>query len=164
MATTPLPQRRDFHALEARRLRAGRLFAKGARQADVVHQLRVSRQTASRWYQVWQRDGEAGLRGAGRAGRKPRLDAADLKRLETALLEGPTAWGFPTHLWTLQRIATVIRQLFHVRYSVPQTWRLLRQLGWSRQRPARRARERNEAAIARWRRTTWPRIKKGHSG
>jgi transposase len=164
MATTPLSPRRDIRTLEARRLRAARLFAKGARQAAVVHRLRVSRQTASRWYQAWHRDGEAGLRSAGRAGRKPRLDAAALKRLEAALLDGPTAWGFPTHLWTLQRIATVIGKLFQVRYSVPQTWRLMRQLGWSRQRPARRARERDEAAIARWTRTTWPRIKKGRSG
>lgn len=164
MATTLLPRRRNFPALEARRLRAARLFAKGARQADAVHRLRVSRQTASRWYQAWRRDGEAGLRGAGRAGRKPRLDAAALKRLEAALLQGPTAWGFATHLWTLQRIALVIGKLFHVRYSVPQTWRLLHQLGWSRQRPARRARERDEPTIARWVRTTWPRIKKGRSG
>lgn len=141
-----------------------RWFAKGVRQADVVHRLGVSRQTASRWYQAWRRDGEAGLRGAGRAGRKPRLDAAALRRLEAALLDGPTAWGFTTHLWTLQRIAIVIWKLFRVRYSIAQTWRLLRQLGWSRQRPARRARERDEAAITRWRRTTWPQVKKGRSG
>lgn len=164
MATIFSPRRRNFSALETRRRRAARLFAKGARQADVVHRLCVSRQTASRWYQAWRRDGEAGLRGAGRAGRKPRLDAAALRRLEAALLQGPTAWGFATHLWTLQRIATVIGKRFHVHYSVPQTWRLLRQLGWSRQRPARRARERNEAAIARWVRTTWPRGRKTPTG
>lgn len=164
MATTLLPRRRNFRALEARRRRAARLFATGARQADIVHRLRVSRQTASRWYQAWRQDGEAGLRGAGRAGRKPRLDAAARDRLEAALLEGPTAWDFATHLWTLKRVAHVIWKLFHVRYSVPQTWRLLRQLGWSRQRPARRARERNDAAIARWVRMTWPQIKKKPNG
>jgi len=164
MATTLLPRRRNFTALESRRLHAGRLFAKGYHQADIVHRLRVSRQTASRWYQAWQRAGEAGLRGAGRAGRKPRLNAAALDRLEVALLQGPTAWGFTTHLWTLERVAQVIWQLYHVRYSVPQTWRLLRQLGWSRQRPARRARGRNEAAIARWVHTTCPRIKKKPNG
>ncbi len=156
--------RRDFTALEARRRRAGRLFAHGHRQAEVVHRLDVSRQTASRWYGAWRRDGEAGLRGAGRAGRKPRLDAAALERVEAALLQGPTAWGFTTHLWTLQRVTVVIWTLFHVRYSVPQTWRVLRQLGWSRQRPARRARERDDAAIARWVRTTWPRLKKKPNG
>jgi transposase len=154
---TTLRPRRDFKALDARRQRAARLLAQGHRQADIVHRLHVSRQTASRWDQAWRRHGTAGLRGAGRAGRKPRLTA-------TALLHGPTAWGFATHLWTLQRVATVIWKLCRVRYSVPQTWRILRQLGWSRQRPARRARERDDAAIARWVRTTWPAIKKGPNG
>jgi transposase len=159
MAPT-LRTRRDFAALEARRQRAAQLFARGQRQADIVRELRVSRETASRWYDAWRAHGAAGLRGAGRAGRKPRLDAAALQRLEAALLRGPTAWGFPTHLWTLQRIVTVIWKVSHVRYSVPQAWRLLRQLGWSRQRPARQAKERDPEAVARWIRTTWPRVKK----
>ncbi|MHB8732711.1 MAG: winged helix-turn-helix domain-containing protein [bacterium] len=159
MAPT-LRTRRDFSALEARRQHAARLFAAGQRQADVVHQLRVSRETASRWYAAWRTHGAAGLRGAGRAGRKPRLDAAALARLEAALVRGPTAWGFPTHLWTLQRIALVIWKVCHVRYSVPQAWRVVHQLGWSRQRPTRQARERDPIAVAHWMRTTWPRVKK----
>jgi len=92
MTTTLLPQRRNFTALESRRFRAGQLFAKGYHQADIVRGLRVSRQTASRWYQAWQRVGDAGLRGAGRAGRNPRLNAAVRDRLEVALVQGPTAW------------------------------------------------------------------------
>jgi transposase len=66
------------------------------------------------------------------------------------LLRGPRAWGFRTELWTLQRIAQVIGQVAHVRYSVSQTWRVLQQLGWRRQRPARQAQERDEETIARW--------------
>ncbi len=66
------------------------------------------------------------------------------------MLRGPRAWGFRTELWTLERVAQVIEKVGHVRYSLSQTWRVLRQLGWSRQRPARRAKERDEAAIARW--------------
>ena len=72
-------------------------------------------------------------------------------RLVAALLEGPTAWGFRTDLWTLKRVGQVIAKTCHVSYSVPQVWRVLGQLGWSRQRPDRRARERNERAIRRWR-------------
>jgi len=155
-----LGPRRDFAALEVRRLRAAHLFARGERQAGVVRQLRVSRETASRWYEAWRTHGAAGLRGAGRAGRKPRLDPTALQRLEAALIRGPTEWGFPTHLWTLQRIVTVIWKVSHVRYSVPQAWRVLRQLGWSRQRPTRQAKERDAAAVAHWVRTTWPRVKK----
>lgn len=159
MERRPRP-RRDFAALEARRRQAAGLFARGHRQADVVRHLKVSRQTASRWYHAWRRAGPAGLHGAGRAGRKPRLDDAALRRVEAALLDGPAAWGFRTHLWTLARVAHVIWKTCQVRYSLAQTWRLLRHLGWSRQRPARRARERDERAIARWIRHRWPRIKK----
>lgn len=120
----------------------------------------VSRQTASRWYHAWRQQGRAGLKGAGRAGRKPRLDASALQRVEAALLQGAEAWGFRTHLWTLDRVAQVIWKTCHVQYSLPQTWRLLGQLGWSRQRPARRAKERDDRATARWTKREWPRIKK----
>lgn len=156
----PTLRTRDFAALEARRQRAAQLFAQGQRQAEVVRRLRVSRKTVSRWYDAWQAHGAAGLRGAGRAGRKPRLDATALRRLEAALVRGPTEWGFPTDLWTLQRIVTVIWKVCHVRYSVPQAWRVLRQLGWSRQRPTRQAKERDPAAVAHWIRTIRPRVKK----
>ena len=155
-----LRPRRDFAALEARRFKAAALFAQGHPPATVVHRLQVSWQTASRWYHTWRRQGRQGLRAAGRAGRKPRLDASARRELTTALLKGPTAWGFATNLWTLERVATVIARRFHVRYSLAQTWRLLGQLGWSRQRPARRAQERDEAAIAHGVRVRWPRIKK----
>jgi transposase len=152
--------RRDFTALEARRMQAAQWFAQGHPPATVVHCLRVSWQTASRWYHTWKRHGRSGLRGARRAGRKPRLDARAHRALTAALLAGARSWGFPTDLWTLQRVAAVIARKFHVRYSLAQTWRLLGQLGWSRQRPARRARERDEAAIARWVRVRWPQVKK----
>ncbi len=157
---TTLRPRRDFAALEARRFEAARLFAQGHPQAEVVRRFHVSRPTAHRWYQAWRRWGAAGLKGAGRAGRKPRLSAAARQRLEAALLRGPGAWGFRTELWTLGRIAQVIRKTCHVGLSLSQTWRVLQQLGWSRQRPARRAKERDEEAIARWVRRRWPRVKK----
>lgn len=157
---TNLQPRRDFAALEARRLAAAKLFAQGHPQAEVVRRFHVSRPTAHRWYRAWRRRGALGLKGAGRAGRKPRLSAAGRQRLEAALLRGPHAWGFRTELWTLGRIAQVIRKTCHVGFSLSQTWRVLQQVGWSRQRPARRAKERDEAAIARWVRRRWPQVKK----
>jgi len=156
----PVRPRRDFAALEARRIEAAELFRQGHPPATVVHRFHVSWQTASRWYHTWRRQGRAGLRAAGRAGRRPRLDVRARQRLAAALRKGPLAWGFATDLWTLERVATVIARQFHVRYSLAQTWRLLGQLGWSRQRPARRAKERDEAAIARWVRVRWPQVKK----
>ena len=101
------------------------------------------------------------MRGAGRAGRRPRLSQAELEAVAQALRKGPEAFGFDTDLWTLARVAAVIEQLTGVAYHPGHVWRLLRRLGWSLQRPARRASERDEAAIARWRATEWPRIKGG---
>jgi transposase len=126
--------------------------------------LEVSRTTASRWYHTWQAKGRPALKGAGRAGRKPRLDHQQLARVETALLKGPAAHGYATDLWTLPRIATVITRLTGVRYHPAHVWRILQGLNWSLQRPARQARERDEAAIRRWQRQRWPQVKKTRGG
>lgn len=153
--------RRDFEALRARRMRAAALFDRGKRQVDVIAELGVSAQTASRWYRVWQQAGRDGLAGAGRAGRMRKLTDAQLAEVEAALARGPRACGFPTEMWTLARVAEVIEQVTGVRHSQSQTWVILRErLGWSQQRPARRAVERDEQAIASWVKEDWPRIKK----
>jgi transposase len=153
--------RRDFAGLEERRMEAARMFAHGASQAEVARTSGVSAQAASTWYRRWHQGGEAALRGVGRAGRRPRLSAAELEAVAEALGKGPEAFGFDTELWTLGRIAAVIERLTGVRYHPGHVWRLLRRLGWSPQRPARRASERDEAEIARWRAEEWPRIKGG---
>jgi transposase len=153
--------RRDFAGLEQRRLEAAHMFAQGASQAEVAHTFGVSAQAASVWYRRWRQGGQVALRGAGRAGRRPRLSAAELEAVDQALRKGPEAFGFDTDLWTLGRVAQVIERLTGVRYHPGHVWRLLRRLGWSPQRPARRAAERDEAEIARWRAEEWPRIKGG---
>ena len=153
---------RDFEAMEQRRKRAARMFERGATQADVARQLGVSRQSVSRWYADWQRGGPAALKAAGRAGRMPKLTEAQLGQVDRALRRGPRAHGFATDLWTLERVATVIEATTGVRYHPGHVWKLLRdKLGWSRQRPARRATERDDEAIARWVAEEWPRIKRG---
>ena len=118
------------------------------------------KESVSEWLRRYRRDGEAGLRQAGRAGRKPLLDAAQLERLEALLLEGPEAHGFPTPLWSCPRVARLIGDEFGVRYHEGHVWKILRALGWSPQRPVGKARERNEEAIRGWQRKTWPAIKK----
>jgi transposase len=148
--------------MEKRRKRAARMFERGVTQADVAQELEVSRQSVSRWYADWQRGGTRALNAAGRAGRMPRLTAAQLGRVERALRRGPRAHGFATDLWTLDRVATVIETETGVRYHRGHVWKLLHdKLGWSRQRPARRAVERDDEAIARWVAEDWPRIKRG---
>jgi transposase len=137
------------------------MFDRGKRQVDVVAELGVSAQTASRWYRAWQTGGRQALAGPGRAGRTPKLTDEQLAEVTDALTQGPQANGFPTDMWTLARVAEVIEKVTGVRYSSTQTWTILRErLGWSRQRPARRAVERDDAAIQTWAKTDWPRIKK----
>jgi transposase len=161
-ATGSRSPRRDFEGMERRRKRAARLFERGASQADVARELAVSRQSVSRWYADWQSGGTKGLKGAGRAGRLPRLTAAQLRQVERALRQGPRAHGLGTDLWTLDRVAAVIEADTGVAYHPGHVWKLLRdKLGWTRQRPARRAVERDDDAIARWVATDWPRIKRG---
>jgi transposase len=99
--------------------------------------------------------------GTGRVGRKPKLSDDQVTEVAEALRQGPKDNGFSTDMWTLARVADVIEKVTGVRYSITQTWTILRErLGWSSQRPARRAVERDDEAIDRWARTEWPRIKK----
>lgn len=151
---------RDFEAMERRRKQAARLFRRGWSQADVARELGVSRQSVSRWHAEWSEGGAGALKGAGRAGRLPQLERGDLRRVERRLLQGPLANGYPTGLWTLQRVSEVIETETGVSFHPGHVWRLLRQMGWSRQRPARRAVERNDEAIASWVQSEWPRVKK----
>lgn len=158
---TRVAQRRDFHGLEVRRRIAARLFAAGKEtQAAIARRLRVSRQSVMRWYRAWRRGGKDSLRGAGRAGRKPKLQPAQLRRIDAALRQGPEAHGFATALWTLPRVAVLIERLTRVRYHPAHVWRLLGTLDWTLQRPATRAKERNEPAIRAWKTQRWPQVKK----
>jgi transposase len=149
-------------ALEARRLQAAELFAQGRTQAEVARELGVSRQSAHVWHTRFTQGGMDALRSRGPTGPDPRLSAAQLTKIEQALLQGARANGFDTDLWTLERVAVVITQLTGVRHHPGHVWSILRhRLGWTLQRPERRASERDEEAIARWVQQEWPRIKKG---
>jgi transposase len=153
--------KRDFAKLESRRLKAAEMLGQGLSQAEVARKLEVSRESVRRWQDQINAGGQQGLKKAGRAGRKPRLQAADCKQLEAILKEGPEKSGYPTGLWTLERIAAVIHERFGVDYHVGHVWRILRgKLGWSCQRPIGRARERKETAIRDWKQTIWPALKK----
>lgn len=142
-------------------MRAADLFRKGVSQADIARELGVCHQTVSDWHAAWEEGGRLALRGAGRAGRPPKLSTDQLKKVERALLKGPAAHGYETDLWTVARIVEVIEEETGVRYSAGNAWRVVTEkLGWSCQRPARRAAERDEEAISTWVATKWPKIKK----
>jgi transposase len=122
----------------------------------VAYQLRVSTKSA---YQ-WRAGGTVALASKGAGGAVCRLSPAQLVRLRAALDQGAAAWGWAEdQRWTLQRAATVIGRLFHVRYTLRGTSYLLHRMGFSPQVPARRAAERDEAAIAAWRDVTWGKLR-----
>jgi transposase len=116
----------------------------------------VARQVVSRWHARWRQGGQDELRSAGPTGQAPRLSDQQLHGIDQALREGARAHGFDTDHWTLARITTVIEPLAGVAYHPGHTWKLLRRMGWRLQRPARRAVERDEQAIARWVAEDWP--------
>jgi transposase len=96
----------------------------------------------------------------GPSGPAPRLSDAQLATFERALPDGAVANGFVGQLWTVERIALVIERLTGVRHHPAHVWVLLRhRLGWTGQRPKRRAAERDQAAIDRWVAERWPQIK-----
>jgi transposase len=150
--------------MRRRRLRAARLLEAGHSQAEVARRTGVSRQSASRWQALLDKAGAKALEGAGRAGRKPKLGAGQLRQLESELLRGPREHGFKTQLWTLARVGEVIVRQTGVRLHRGHVWRVLRAMGWSSQRPQTKARERNEEAIRRWVRVKWPALKKKRGG
>lgn len=147
--------------MEARRLRAAELLEAGWSVARVAAELGVAASTVFGWQRRWREGGSEALRSTGARGRQCRLSPAQLAELERELLRGPRAHGYATDLWTLRRIAEVIWRLFGVRYGVSAVWRLLGAMNWSRQKPTRRAKERDEERIAAWRAREWPKVKRG---
>jgi transposase len=144
-------------------MRAAALFEQGVFSAEVARRLGVSHQVVSDWRAAWQRAGRDALRAAGRAGRPPKITDDQRVQIEAALARGAKANGYPVDLWTLPRVAEVIERVTGVAYHPGHVWHILReQLGWSWQRPARRAVERDDAAIARWIKQRWPQIKSTH--
>lgn len=147
--------------LEARRLQAGRYFNQGKSQAWVAKRMRVTTAASCKWYHTWTTDNENGLKSKGRCGVKKSLTKEKLRAVQRTLEKGALKAGFSNDLWTLERVRMVFKKEAHVDYHIGYVWKILtRDLGWSNQKPSRRARERNEAAITRWRKTQWPAIQK----
>ena len=143
---------------EARRLAAAELFAQGVGPAEIARRFGVTAQAVSGWRKRWRAEGVDGLRSQGQPGYPPLLDEAQRTELVGVLKAGPEACGFRGG-WTLARVATVIRRRFGVVYRYPSVvWNLLHRLGFSVQKPARRAVERDEQAITNWREHTWSQV------
>lgn len=149
--------------LEQRRRRAIHLWQRGKAVTPIARTVGAGQRSVWRWIQTYQGHGLPGLRARPIPGRPSYLSAAQKAHLAQVLLRGAQASGYQTELWTLKRIAKVIGKEFQVHYHPNALWHLLRGMGWSCQKPERRSCQRNEAAIAQWRRYRWPHIKKGRT-
>lgn len=155
-----MTEKRDFTGMKARRLEAAKLLAEGMIAADVARRLDVSRQSVSRWQKALKKSGKKGLEGSGRVGRPQKLSEADMRKVERALIRGTRANGIDADLWTLARVRKVIETITGQHYGISGAWYVLRRLGWSAQRPAKQAAERNQKDVDRWMKETWPALKK----
>ena len=147
-----------------RRLKAGRMLLAGKGCTDVAKAVGVARQTVYTWKGLLDEGGIDALRAVPERGRPAQLDEPQLATVRATLLRSPTEHGFGTDLWTLKRVGAVIERLHGVRFGQTQVWRILGALGFSPQKPEKRALERNEDAVRSWKRSTWPRLKKKPSG
>ena len=143
-----------------KRVKAGRLLLAGKSCAEVAVAVGVARQTIYTWKRLLDEGGIDGLRAVPERGRPAQLDAAQLAVVRVAILQSPIEHGFGTELWTLKRVGTVIERLHGVRFGQTNVWRILGSLGFSPQKPEKRAIERDEDAVRFWRRRTWPALKK----
>lgn len=150
--------------LEQRRRRAVDLLEEGWAPCEVARKLGVDRRSVRRWRASHEAHGTEGLAAKPVPGRPSKLSQSKRAKLEGILLQGARAAGYPTNLWTCARVAELIRRRFRVRYHPHHVARLLRAMGFSPQKPERRARERNEDEIQRWVKEEWPRVKKTPRG
>jgi putative transposase len=137
-----------------------RLLDEGLQPVDVAHRLGVDRRSVRRWKAAYRHQGSEGIEARAAPGRPSALDTKAKGRLQKLLLKGAKAAGFPTDLWTCPRVAQLIAEHFAVHYHVDHVGRLLHGLGFSPQKPTRRAIERDEHTIQRWVNKDWPRVKK----
>lgn len=146
--------------LEQRRRKAIALLKQGHGVRQTARQVGASPAAVTQWRQAYETHGEKAFQAHSPPGRSANLSATQKKALERLLLKGARKNGYAAELWTLTRVAEVIHKRFGVHYDTSSIWHILRAMGWSCQKPERRARERNENAIAAWRKNDWPRIKK----
>ena len=150
--------------LEDRRKRALALLDRGLSLHEVGRRVGCAAVSVMRWRNARRRGGAQALKVRFSPGRPWKLDAAERKRLLRLLVKGPLAQGYRTNLWTTARIAELVEREFGVRHHRDHIGRLMHSLGWSPQKPERRALERDEEEIAGWKREEWPRIKKTPRG
>jgi transposase len=143
---------------EWRRLRALHLKRQGWYQRSIAEALGVREETVSRWLARARDGGPEALLARPAPGRPPKLSDAHKRMIPEFLWHGPEAYGFRGQVWTRARIASVIKEEFGVGYHKGHVGRLLQELRWTPQVPIKRAIQRDEDAIRRWRVEVWPEL------
>ena len=147
--------------MEARRQRALPMLATGMSQSAIAREIGVTPQVVSKWAAAYKMGGKKALTSKGKPGRKTGMTADEKKRVEVALLNGPVKNGYRNDLWTLRRVSAVMAKVTgRPAPSTTRTWNLLCEMGWSCQRPAKRARQQNADAVTEFREKTWAWVKK----
>jgi putative transposase len=145
---------------EKTRLKAGKLFQKGLSQAEVARRFKVTPAAVNYWHEAWKTKGVRGLQSKGQTGFPSRLTEEKRTVFRRAILKGPQEYGFETNLWTLSRLASVMKKTTGVTFGHNHTWEIVRALGFTCQKPQVRARERDEEAIKAWKTKRLPGLKK----
>ena len=148
------------HELERVRYTAVRMHAQGIAPEVIAQVVDRTARTIFKWIAAVRDHGPEAIKAKPHAGAEPKLSAAQRENLRQRLLEGAQAHGFSTDLWTAPRVRQLIQQSYGVKYHVNYVPELMKAWNFSPQKPVRRARERDEDAIAQWKRRDWPRIKK----
>jgi transposase len=146
--------------LEQRRMKAGKLFQKGCAQAELARTLRVTPAAVNQWHSIWKECGLSGLKSKGHPGAETALTKEKAVKLKRAILKGPRAFGYATDLWTLERIRAVAKKEAKLSFGTTWIWHAVIALGFSCQKPIKRAVERDERAITAWKLNTFPALKK----
>jgi transposase len=150
--------------LEDRRRRALALVDDGLSLNEVGRRIGCNPSSVMRWRDARRHGGVDALQVRFSPGRPVKLIAADRKRLVRLLLKEPMAQGYRTNLWTTVRIAEMVEREFGVHYHPDHIGRLMHSLGWTPQKPGRRALEHDQDEIERWKQKDWPRIKNTFPG
>ena len=152
------PRKADWR--EERRLRAWKLKEQGWQQKEIAGALGVSEGAVSQWLKRGRAGGVAALKAHPPTSMTPRLTAEQKMQIPGLLAKGAEAYGFRGDVWTASRVAEVIKRTFGVRYHRDHVGKLMREAGWSRQKPVERASQRNEEALKHWSQERWPTSKK----
>lgn len=151
---------RDGAYRVAKRLQAVVLNSEGRTSGELAGILKAPRSRVSEWLSLYQSHGVEGLLEGYRSGRPARLTAKQRTHLADILDSGPVAYGLDSGLWTSPMLAWVIEEEFGVVYHPGHVRKLLHQMGFSVQRPRRVLARADARAQDRWRRRTYPNLKK----